>query len=539
MAAEACSPVTLVDPPSSRTQWRWVLTSALLLTLAFEPYAWLPPAGEAVAPALLVLVGTAPLLAAFALDGGLGRMLGFGLLWWGATTCWLFKLDPFFGPPAWVAATLLLACDLAPLGWILARLRRRYGLNAFLWLAPVAWTGWEWLRVHPPLGTPWLALGNAFWKLPVLCQIVEISGVPGLTLVIVMVGAGLARLLLRRPGDRFQLALGCGLLLGLLAYGQARLAMLDAAAGPPVKVALVQPNIATTEKKMILRAEDIFYRVLRQTDEVPAGTDLVIWPETAAPLLVENEPALTADLAAEARRLQATLCVGTFHEVIGDGTWPNAAALAGFDNPSPSFVVPKTNAAVIFGPDGRVVDVYSKVRLVLFGEYFPGRQYPVVARQARYAPQFFAGRRLRAVHTPVGRLGVVICYESVFPSDVRALVRDGAEFLAVMTNDDQLLQTGARQHYQQAVFRCIENRRWMARCANGCISAVIDPAGRVVAASDWNRRTITSGTLHRRSGLTPLARLGDWFGLLCLLATAAALAPRRRRGEARRDEVKS
>ena len=94
--------------------------------------------------------------------------------------------------------------------------------------------------------------------------------------------------------------------------------------------------------------------------------------------------------------------------------------------------------------------------------------------------------------------------------------------LVVMTNDDQLQQSGAREHYQQAVFRCIENRRWMARCANGGISAVIDPLGRVTTASLWNQRTVLPGTAYRRHDRSPMVRWGEWFGAVCLLVSVAA-----------------
>jgi len=116
------------------------------------------------------------------------------------------------------------------------------------------------------------------------------------------------------------------------------------------------------------------------------------------------------------------------------------------------------NAAMVFDPQVRLRDVYRKVHLVILGEYLPGREWPIIRTIARFTPQFWAGQRLRAVDTPVGRLGLPICYEIAFPQDTRAFVRDGAQALVALTNDDQLTETGARQFYLQSVFRCVENR---------------------------------------------------------------------------------
>jgi apolipoprotein N-acyltransferase len=524
-AAESSAIMAAAEPFERRGQRRLLLVAAGLLVAAFVPLSGLPAPLQALLPALCILLATAPLFASFARGGSYGRMALFAALWWGCGCIWLCGLDPVLGPFAWLAAIILAVLQTAPLGWVLARLRTRWGVSDFLWWAPIAYTGWEWARSFPPTGTPWFSLGYAFWKLPVLCQLAEVTGVPGISFVIATIGAGLARPLLGRRDDRLQLALGVGLFGGLLFYGTARLATIDVTSGRTVRVALVQPDIAFQEKKATPAIEQ-FESVMALTRGIAPGEDLVIWPETAVPALVERPP-YRGELAAQARRMGCTLVAGAFHEVVGDGTWPPADLAA-------RGLRPISNAAILFGPDGGVADVYSKVRLVVFGEYTPGRQYPWISPIARQSPQFFAGRRLRAVDTPLGRLGLGICYESVFPGDCRAFVRDGAQALVILTNDDQLLQMGARQHFEQAVFRCIENRRWMARVANGGISAVIDPAGRVVAASNWDERTVVRGELHLRGGRTLEVRLGGWFGALCAIMTLVAMfapRPRRPRGE--------
>jgi apolipoprotein N-acyltransferase len=110
-----------------------------------------------------------------------------------------------------------------------------------------------------------------------------------------------------------------------------------------------------------------------------------------------------------------------------------------------------------------------------------------------------------------------ICYESVYPGFVAEFVRNGAEFLTVITNDSWWGNTsGAYQHARFAVLRAVENRRWVVQCANGGISFVVDPWGRMLQGTDlFTRRTMVAPVIPRQS-LTFYSRMGDWFGELCL-----------------------
>lgn len=494
---------------------RWLLGAGLPLAalpavLSTHPYPWLPGALQGLVPAALVLLAYVPLLVAFARDPRPRWVLGFGAVWWGLTVIWLCGLDPLLGPACWAVTVGLVVAWTLLLGWALCRVRRLWGLDAYLWLAPFVWTAYEKLKGTTSLVSPWGSAFNAFWRLPVLLQVIELTGPFALSFVIVMVNAGLARWLLRRDGR--QLRLGLGLLAGLAAYGALRLATLDLTAGEPRRVALVQPNIAFEDKRT-LDPHILLRDALDLTSTARPGADLTIWPETTAAWIgldrSQFEP--TRELV---RAQRTTLLAGTIHTCVGDGSWTPALL----------------NGALVFAPDGELAGFQGKVRIVPFGEYTPGRRYWPLRVLARYSPQFFASRAHRRLDTPAGPLGVAICFEGIFPADCRTLVRAGAQALVVMTNDDQLLQTGARQHYQQAVFRCVETRRWMARCANGGVSAVIDPAGRVVAQTRWKQRTVLDSSLRLRGGRTPFVRLGDWFGWLSvIIAVVATWGPGRQR----------
>ncbi len=495
-------------PPTgrgTRGETAWVLLSAGLLYLAQRPWAALPGWAEAWLPAVLIVIAPAPLLAAFARSGGARRASGWALVWWGLGGWWVTRVDPLLGFFAWLGMVLFAAAFTWPLGTLLGWLRVRRGADAMLWLAPLLWCGWELARTWGPFGCPWFAVAHGLWKLPVLCQVAEVTGYRGLTLPLITVSAGLARLMLgdRRAGA--QLALGAVLFALIAGYGAWRLPRVDDLAGRPVRVALLQANVPL-EDKAALDLWALFDRHTALLREVPAGTELVVWPETAVPGPVFEIDAMRAELRAAARRLGATFIVGAVHpRHTADGRRQ------------------VTNAAFVMAPDGRLADVYAKVHLVILGEYLPAREWPVVRSLAKMTPQYWAGRRFRAVATPVGRLGIPICYESAFAGDVRAMVRDGATALCALTNDDQLTEVGARQLYQQTVFRAIESRRWLARCANSGISCFVAPSGRVDVASRWDARTVCSGTIRLRQEVTIYQRYGDWLAWLCLAAVLAAL----------------
>ncbi|MBM2846914.1 MAG: Apolipoprotein N-acyltransferase, partial [Bacteroidetes bacterium] len=123
------------------------------------------------------------------------------------------------------------------------------------------------------------------------------------------------------------------------------------------------------------------------------------------------------------------------------------------------------------------------------------------------------------------RFNALICYESVYPDLVAAFVKRGAEFISLITIDswwDRM--SGAFQHQQFSIFRAIENRRWIARCAVGGISCYIDPYGRVYDRTELFTKTVLSRTIGRSSELTFYTEHGDWFAVGCLFISGMFVA---------------
>lgn len=490
--------------PERRQERRWLLASVVLFNLAFLPYPWLPGPLEAWLPALLIVLAPAPALAAFARRGGAGRGARYVGLWWATQGWWVVTVDPKLGVYAWLFMALTALLWGAALGALLGRLRDRRGPAGMLTWAPLAWCGWEMVHSWTPFGTAWGGLAHAWWELPGLLQPCELTGFRGISLVIAVLGAALARHLAGLPGARRQALVGAALVAGCWAYGLVVSArFVDD--GPALEVALIQADIPLDTKQRGT-VNDMFSRHLLMTIEGALGADLAVWPETAVPSQIFAIPEYRDLMAATADKMNLTL-VATGADLVP----PN--------NPKSEIW---TNAAVVYGPDGRRVGHYHKVHLVILGEYIPFRAWPLFREIAKATPQYYAGRRYRAVPTPAGRLALPICYESSFPHDVRKMVQDGAQLLVPMTNDDILGQTGGRQHYQQGIFRAIELRRWIARCANCGISGFIDPLGRLHAMTPWGERTVLRGEVRLRDGLTVYARYGDWLPWACLILVLVA-----------------
>jgi apolipoprotein N-acyltransferase len=237
----------------------------------------------------------------------------------------------------------------------------------------------------------------------------------------------------------------------------------------------------------------------------------VVWPETATPFYFGASPKLTRLVTDAVRHTGVHLLVG-----------------------SPSVQVDTDryayyNSAYMVAPDGRATGRYDKVHLVPFGEYVPLKAL-ACRLWARWWPRWATSRPVRKGRTLAGGhmnppIGVQICFEIIFPGLSRSLVKNGAGVLVNLTNDAWFGKSSAAyQHFSMAVFRAVENRRSLVRCANTGISGFVDPAGRILARTALFRRCggrprgsrrVRNNRLHPyRAMLYPccLILLGVWIG---------------------------
>ena len=278
------------------------------------------------------------------------------------------------------------------------------------------------------------------------------------------------------------------------------------------KVSIIQGNIPQHEKWNDSIKEVIFQKYEGLTRQVALERpDLIIWPETAFPGYWEHEPQMRLRFQSMVRDLGTRFLIGapTFRE--------------GPDG------LERMNTAIYFGPQGRDLGRYYKLRLVPFGEYVPSFSF---LRHFFDIGRFTAGEKMVLFEMPFKtglaekiRFGVLICFEDIFPDLCRKFVQEGSRVLVNITNDAWFQKTSAPyQHAQASVFRAIENRVPVIRVANTGLSCFIDPSGRIVeTVHDKHEELFITGYLTRRISLGKntsfYTRWGDVFIVFCILIT--------------------
>lgn len=469
----------------------------------------------ALAPAWLAIRDASP-GEAFRLGWILATVHFLGTLFWVVVALHRFGGMPL---PLSIGILLLLAPFLGVWYGLAAWAARRAGPPGGLAAAfafPFAWTAAELLRSVLFTGFPWAHVGWTQWRLPWVLQAADLGGAHLIALIVVAANVGIAEAVADRHRRTGALATAAATVLATLAYGAMRLATLPASTGPAIEVALVQAAVAQDLKHDRAADEAVLQRYRAALAEAEAsGADLVVWPEGAIPRGVHLRAA----------RLPPHV-LGT-----PNGGWLLTGAATWWDEGNRRHAY---NSALLVGPGGRIAARYHKTHLVPFGEYVPlPRLLFFVRKLVRDRLDFRPGPGPDPLVWRTGdrevRLGVLICYEDVFPGIARAAVARGADVLVGITNDAWYGTTSAAyQHLVPAVFRAVETRRPVVRAAQTGVSAVIAPDGRVVARTMLGEGPVTlrravptggPGTVH--------GRIGDAFGYLALAIAVAAAAQRR------------
>jgi apolipoprotein N-acyltransferase len=384
------------------------------------------------------------------------------------------------------------------------------GLN-LVWWAPVLWVTLEMGQTYIISGFPWELLGNGLYLHPILLQLADITGVYGLSFLVVLVNATLYVLFFPprgKPAPIRQAAVVALILVAWVAYGYYRLAAVARleAASPKVKVAVVQGNIKQGEKWKKEMVQATLNRYAELTRKVQ-GSRLVIWPETAAPFFFLRTPDLSAEVQKIAKESGAYLLFGSpAMELTSDGER-------------------YFNRAYLLNPQGETIGSYDKAHLVPYGEYVPLRRFfPFIGKMVPMVGDFAEGPVGATVSLPEGAIGPLVCYESIFPYLSRAQVANGASLLVNITNDAWFGKTAAAyQHLSMAVLRAAENHVCLARAANTGISAFIDGSGRLLWQSELNVPDAHAMELPLLPGGSLYTRIGDVFAWACVIVCGLAL----------------
>lgn len=404
------------------------------------------------------------------------------------------------------------------LAWLVARGHR----PLYMLLMPFGWLIGEWLRGRAATGFPWNLIGYVWGDWPAAMQLASYIGAQGLGLLTMLAASGMALAMLWR---RVALALPALL---VVALGLAALRLpADIAMLPDIRLRLVQPSIAQTLKWQDgLRQQHLQQHVALslQASKNDSGKPLthVIWPETAIPYLLAEEPGLREALA---KRLApgTTLITGA----------PRREALSA--NPRDIAIY---NSVFALGGDAEISARYDKVHLVPFGEYLPFRALlkPLgLDAVAAGAVDFSFGRDMSPIAIPgLPFARVLICYEAIFADESMQRADHGAPaagLLLNLTNDAWFgTSSGPYQHFVAAKFRAVEQGLPLVRAANNGISAIVDPYGRVTAQLGLNDIGVVDGDLPAAIMQRPLyARIGDHplLALAVAVLVAAFVAVRR------------
>jgi apolipoprotein N-acyltransferase len=443
-----------------------------------------------------------------------GFFLGlvYGLTGFGITLSWIM----LFGKLAWGALTLLTALSIALFGAVFP-LVCRHGRPLLTALgAAAAWTAIDWLRGLWPLGGfTWGSLGVSQVSNGITVRVAVIAGVFGVTFVVAFAAALLAEAAAR---DRPLLPrLGFAGLAATAALAPIVIPFAGAT-GRPIDVAAIQVNFADAVQHATREEGDVAVtRLNLDLHETlkDAPPDLAVWGESAL------DPGSLAILD-EVRSTIAAVGVPVL-----------AGATSGDIRSTRRRGEPLYNQAVVFDGRGEVVDVYRKTHLVPYGEYIPWK--PVVGwisalEQISY--ELTPGERLQTLSTPgLPRFAAPICFENSFPALDRELVRQGAEFLVILTNNAAYEETAASaQHLQMSRMRAIEDGRWVVHAAVSGISAFIDPTGRTDQQTNLFQPAVIRRTIRASTDRTLSVRWGDWLPLVSLaFVVGMAAVPRGRK----------
>ena len=344
----------------------------------------------------------------------------------------------------------------------------------YAFLVSALWVGLEYARSCLLTGFGWALLGHTQWENLPIIQIADMTGAYGVSFLVVFTNALLASKIKKKikgmvPEPRY-LALLVIMLVVVSIYGYFRLD--EKFRGNALKVSVVQGNIPQARKWDEKYADEILRQYVSLTKEAAKDKpNLIIWPETSVPGFLETDRKIFDAVSGLAKEVNTYLLVGTPSEATPERG-------------------PYFNSAVLFSNEGTVIKRYDKMHLVPFGEYVPFGDNIFSFVKTRYdmGEDYSRGREYTIFEVPLdkerkAKFGALICFEDVFPELVAESVRHGADFIVVITNDAWFMKTGAPyQHAQSSVFRAVENRISVVRCANTGYSCFIDQKGKVTGS---------------------------------------------------------
>ncbi len=497
-------------------RYRYLLagSSGILLFCSFPTLNFFPLAWVALIPLLIALEAGASRKSSF--------LMGYisGLVFFAGLLLAIVLLYPYANIPTTLLGYSLLvgytALYFAVFAVLVHILPWRTGLLYPIAVASI-WVSLEWIKGWLLTGFPWGNIGYSQWNFVQGIQIASITGVYGISFIVVFFNAGIAKLICNIDRWRDQLItviVPCLLTIVCITYGFVVIDRHDNTENS-LKVALVPGNISQLEKWQRKNFPRIFAKYLNLSRKAASKKpDIIVWPETAV-----SGDVLSGKLPNYNKHFKDFQAqIGNIPMLIG------ATDLDAYND--------LYNRVISVSSNSEIVGKYAKMHLVPFGEYIP---------LADFLPNFIQfqpyqhGKTLDTLPIVNAqqskddnlKVGTSICFESAFPNHFRKFVKQGADVMGILTNDAWFTGTAFPElHLAMAPMRAVENRIAVFRCANGGYTCVVDKYGRInrpMVTPQTSEEFINAEINLKNENLTLYTRYGDWFPILCILSSIVSL----------------
>ncbi|MBF0539832.1 MAG: apolipoprotein N-acyltransferase [Nitrospirae bacterium] len=440
----------------------------------------------------------------------------FGVIFFYGCQYWIYHSINFYGNISFFSSLCIvfLLCFYEGLyiGIFAALLNHLHNKSKFpiTLITPILWINLEYLRGILFTGFPWSMLGHTLYNSYYLIQICDITGVFGLSFLIVFSNSIITLFFYNRTINKktnhnlyINAAIFVILIISIIVYGQNCINYYNNKIDSPINVSIIQPSIEQDKKwdpqfqKYVMNTYKNL--TLSSLNEKP---DLIIWPETSLPFLYGTDRELTNDFNKFQQGLNTHLLFGS-------------VLVRQMDRENYKL----SNSAILLSPAGKILYVYDKIHLVPFGEYVPlsdilffiNKIVPTIGT-------FQQGQRYITAQSEIGDFATLICYEIIFPDLIRKFYQQRGDFIVTITNDAWFGTTsGPYQHFIISKFRAIENRKPLIRAANTGISGFIDPTGKIIKSSTLFERTVITNKIYKNSDKTFYTKYGNIFIYISIL----------------------
>lgn len=471
--------------------------SGLLLSITFPCANMSLIAFIAMVP-LLLAIRNQSISRAFVL-GLITGIVFFGILLFWIAGIRLYQVDQWLLVIGWMVASIACALFIGVFAACVSMWEMRK--TRVFFLAPaIIWTALEFIRSHFPLeGFPWGILGYSQYQNLILIQTAELTGVFGISFLIVLINTAIIGIISRTKNNWYGTGITVVVIIICLVWGNIKLGE-NLASGKTLKIAVIQTNIGIEQSwDWEISREKILLMLNRLTQKAAkSNPDLIVWTETAILSSPATSPWMKKRLSSITEQLNSYLLVGAPHMIEGN----------------------YYNSAFLISSKGQIINRYDKIHLVPFGEMIPGEElFPFLRKIFPQAGIYSPGKKYTVFNEP-GKFCTLICYEGIFGDLTRRFIKKGSEFIVNISNDAWTrTKASYYQHLSMDVFRAVENRRYFIRAGNTGISAIIDPNGKIEQSVGVGREGIIISHIFLSKHLTLYSRRGDMFAWLCLFIT--------------------